>query len=299
MSYPAYHGVQDWGEMMVKIKSFVVLLIILALAFAQAVGFARRAEKVDDERIAWLTGNLIAHRGMFSEEENIPENTIPAFARAIEHGHIIELDVAMTKDKEIVVFHDKKLKRLFGIDSYLADMNYEELQELKFASSEEKIPLFSEVLAFVNGQVPLLIEIKNEGEVGEMESLVYDQLREYKGEYAVQSFNPFTLAWFRKNAPEVLRGQLSGSFIVSDYEVEYAGTTRLPWHKRFLLSNLLLNFASRPNFIAYEINNTDIKALKNVKKLGVPLLGWTVRDRAEYERVKDICDNFITEIYDL
>jgi len=65
------------------------------------------------------------------------------------------------------------------------------------------------------------------------------------------------------------------------------------------LSNLLLNFASRPNFIAYEINNTEIKTLQNLKKLGVPLLGWTVRERAEYERVKDICDNFITEIYDL
>jgi len=285
--------------MMVRIKYFAVLLIILALAFSQAVGFARKAERVDDERIAWLTGTLIAHRGMFSEEENIPENTLPAFARAIEHGFIIELDVAMTKDKEIVVFHDKKLSRLLGIDAYLADMDYEELRELKITGSEERIPLFSEVLNFVDGRVPLLIEIKNEGKVGEMESLVYDQLKEYKGKYAVQSFNPFTLAWFRKNAPEVLRGQLSGSFLVSDHEVESAGTTRLPWPLRFLLSNLLLNFASRPNFIAYEINNTEIKTLQNLKKLGVPLLGWTVRERAEYERVKDICDNFITEIYDL
>ncbi|MGI6575176.1 MAG: glycerophosphodiester phosphodiesterase family protein [bacterium] len=236
---------------------------------------------------------------MFSDEENIPENTIPAFARALENGYIIELDVAMTKDKEIVVFHDKKLKRLFGIDSYLADMSYEELQALKFADSEETIPLFSQVLTFINGKVPLLVEIKNEGNVGEMESLVYDLLQGYEGEYAIQSFNPFTVAWFKKNAPHVLRGQLSGSFIVSDYEVEYAGTSRLPWYKRFLLSNLLLNFASRPNFIAYEINNTDIKTLKNLKKLGVPILGWTVRERAEYEKIKDVCDNYITEIFDL
>lgn len=284
---------------MVKMKWFIVALIVLVLVFLQVVGFARRAERVAEEETAWLTSTLIAHRGMFSEEENIPENTLPAFARAMEHGYIIELDVAMTKDKKIVVFHDKKLKRLFGIDAYLADMDYEELRELKIAGSEEGIPLFSEVLALVDGQVPLLVEIKNEGEVGVMESLLYEELRGYKGKYAVQSFNPFTLAWFRNNAPEVLRGQLAGNFIVSDYEVEYAGTTRLPWHKRFLLSNLLLNFTSRPNFIAYEINNINLKTLKNLKKLGVPVLGWTVRDRAEYERVKDICDNFITEIYDL
>ena len=98
----------------------------LVLVFLQVVGFARRAERVAEEETAWLTSTLIAHRGMFSEEENIPENTLPAFARAMEHGYIIELDVAMTKDKKIVVFHDKKLKRLF--DRCLpGDMDYEEL----------------------------------------------------------------------------------------------------------------------------------------------------------------------------
>ena len=126
---------------MEKMKWFIVALIVLVLVFLQVVGFARRAERVAEEETAWLTSTLIAHRGMFSEEENIPENTLPAFARAMEHGYIIELDVAMTKDKKIVVFHDKKLKRLFGIDAYLADMDYEELRELKIAGSEEGIPL--------------------------------------------------------------------------------------------------------------------------------------------------------------
>ncbi|NLY43165.1 MAG: glycerophosphodiester phosphodiesterase [Clostridiaceae bacterium] len=236
---------------------------------------------------------------MHDEKESIPENTISAFARAIEKGYIIELDVSMTKDKRLVVFHDKKLKRLFGIDSYLMDMNYEDLQKLEFPNSKGKIPLFRDVLDFVNGRVPLIIEIKNEGKVGEMESMVYEELKGYPGQYAVQSFNPFTLSWFRKNAPDVLRGQLSGSFIVSDYEAEYAGTTRLPWYKRFILSNLLLNFESRPHFIAYEINNTDVKTFKKLRKLKVPVLGWTVREIAEYEKVKDVCDNFITEIFEL
>jgi glycerophosphoryl diester phosphodiesterase len=147
--------------------------------------------------------------------------------------------------------------------------------------------------------VPLIIEIKNEGEVGRMESSVYDLLKRYQGRYAIQSFNPYTVKWFRKNAPGVLRGQLSGSFIVSDDDVEYAGTSRLPWHKRFLLSHLLLNFISRPNFIAYEIEHSDRGTFKSLKKLGVPVLAWTVRDKAEYQMLKDICDNFIVDTFDI
>lgn len=101
-----------------------------------------------------------------------------------------------------------------------------------------------------------------------------------------------------QECPEVLRGQLVGSFIVSDYDVEYAGTTRLPWYKRVLLSNLLLNFTSRPHFIAYEVENVPIKTFASIKKLGVPILGWTIRDKDDYEKVKNYCDNIIVEIYE-
>ncbi|NLM36971.1 MAG: hypothetical protein GX202_02450 [Firmicutes bacterium] len=143
--------------------------------------------------------------------------------------------------------------------------------------------------------MPLYIEVKNEGKVGEMERLLYEELQGYQGPYAIMSFNPFTLQWFRKNAPEVLRGQLAGSFIVSDYEVEYAGTTRLPWYKKILLENLFLNFISRPHFVVYEINNTTPTRLERLKKLGVPLLGWTVKSKAEYEASKGKFDNLIVD----
>lgn len=85
---------------------------------------------------------------------------------------------------------------------------------------------------------------------------------------------------------------------MSDYDVEYAGTTRLPWYKRVLLSNLLLNFTSRPHFIAYEVENVPIKTFASIKKLGVPILGWTIRDKDDYEKVKNYCDNIIVEIYE-
>jgi glycerophosphoryl diester phosphodiesterase len=252
-------------------------------------------EVSDDTDRAWLQSTLIAHRGLHDGNHNIPENSMPAFKGAMEKGYIIELDVAMTKDKQLVVYHDKKLRRGLGLDHDLHDLSYAELSKYKLFSSAETIPLFHEVLAFVDGKVPLLIEIKNEGKVGKMESLLYEELKAYQGQYAIQSFNPYTLKWFRKNAPEVFRGQLAGNFVVSDYDVESAGTTRLPWYKRFLLKNMLLNFESRPHFISYEVNNTSDARLKAIKRLGVPLLGWTVKSQAEYDKFKTKLNNLIVD----
>lgn len=269
-----------------------IIVIVLIAAGASLVGYARATTPVDAERTAWLESTLIAHRGIH-DNQTLPENSISAFAATIENGNPIELDVALTKDGQMVVFHDKKLKRLFGVDIWLQDITYEELSKYTFENTSETVSLFSEVLSFVDGRVPLLVEIKNEGEVGVLESMVYDQLRTYEGEFAIQSFNPFSVKWFRDNAPEVVRGQLAGSFIVSDYEVEYQGTSRLPWYKSFLLSNLLLNFASKPNFIAYETENVKTGTLKGLQKFDVPVLGWTIDSQAEYDSVKTYFDNFI------
>ncbi|MEQ8199614.1 MAG: glycerophosphodiester phosphodiesterase family protein [Clostridiaceae bacterium] len=284
---------------MKKRKSIILVIILSVLAIGGFVltGYARSAEPVDGQRTAWLTSTLIAHRGI--HDEKIPENSISAFKGAVEKGHPIELDVCLTKDNQLVVFHDKKLKRLFGIDEYLKDITYEDLSKVKFSNSNETVPLFSEVLSFVNGKVPLLIEIKNEGDVGELESMTYAQLQNYQGQYAVQSFNPYSVKWFRENAPEVLRGQLSGSFDVSDYDVEYAGTSRLPWYKKLILSNMLLDFESKPQFIAYEIKDTSQGTLKGLRKLGVPVLGWTIDSKDEYQQVKDDYDNFIVNTVDI
>jgi glycerophosphoryl diester phosphodiesterase len=282
-----------------RLAILAVAAAIIAIAGYLLVGFARAAEPADKSRAAWLTSTLIAHRGIHDNDGGLIENSMSAFAAAAEKGYAIELDVQLTKDNKLVVFHDKKLKRMFGIDGNLGDLTYAELSELKLAGSTESIPLFSDVLKMVDGRVPILIEIKNEGEVGTLESVLYGELKSYSGQYAVQSFNPFSLKWFRDNAPEVLRGQLSGSFEITDYDVEYAGTTRLPDYKKFLLSNLLLDFESRPNFIAYETEHVDVSDLKNLRSLKVPVLGWVIDDEAEYLSVKDYFDNFIVNTVDV
>lgn len=275
----------------------IVIGILMGGVFAGA-GWARKVDVLDYTRTAWLESDMITHRGLH-DNQAIPENSLTAFKKSVENGYIIELDVQLTADNQLVVFHDKKLKRIFGQEGYLKDTTYAELMRLKILDSAEVVPTFKQVLETVDGAVPILIEIKNEGQVGPTESLIYAELKDYQGHYAVQSFNPYSLQWYRDNAPEVLRGQLSGSFIITDYEADYAGTTRLPWYKRVLLSNLLLNFTSKPNFISYETENVDDDTLAGLRELDVPLLGWVIDDQAEYDRVKPYFDNFIVNTVDL
>ena len=184
----------------------------------------------------------IAHRGFF-DNEDVPENSIPAFLAAVEHGYGIELDVRLTKDGQTVVFHDATLLRVCGVAKKVSECTYEELRSYALIGSNERIPLFSEVLKVVDGKVPLIVEIKaSEGYVRTTEK-VAEELDGYKGRYCIESFNPLVVRWFRKHRPQVIRGQLS-----TNYFKDRMGKTVID---RFVMTNLLFNFWSRPDFIAY------------------------------------------------
>lgn len=155
-------------------------------------------------------GKYIAHRGLHSEL--VPENSLTAFRLAVEKCLSIELDVRLTKDCRIVVFHDNDLMRMCGIEGKVFDYTYEQLSAFKLKNSDEKIPLLSEVLKIVDGKVPLLIELKGGAPFGELESRVDHMMKKYKGEFAVQSFNPFSVMWFRFHSPKVTRGQLVSKY---------------------------------------------------------------------------------------
>ena len=231
----------------------------------------------------FLLNKYIAHRGLHNKEN--PENTIGAYKRAIEQGYAIELDVQLLLDGTVVVIHDNSLNRLCGIDKYLSNCTYEEIKELKILDSEFGIPTLQEVLKFVDGKTQLLIEIKNTLKVGELESKTYDILKDYNGEYAIQSFNPFSLEWFKKNAPNVLRGQLSSFFKGEN----------LSWYKKALLKRLKLNKISSPHFISY---NAEDLPNKYVKRCNLPVLAWTIKSQEEYMKVIKYCDNIIFENFE-
>lgn len=231
---------------------------------------------------SWLVTMPIAHRGL--HDESCPENSLASFDKAIKNRYAIELDVRALADGTIVVFHDETLGRMTGQDGYLANLKYDDIRDLTLGKSKEHIPTFAQTLAHVNGKTPLLIEIKNMGKVGEFEKNLYKLLSEYKGEFAVQSFNPYSLEWFKNNAPHVRRGQLSS----------FMKNSGLSFFKRFALKRMKLNKkVSEPNFIAYCTTDLPNRFVRQYKDL--PLLAWCVRTDEEYDRVKKHCDNIIFE----
>ena len=167
----------------------------------------------------WLTDVYVAHRGLFDNGNGIPENSIPAFEKAAENGFGIETDVQMSKDGVLVVFHDDTLKRMTDAEGKrseerrvgkecLTDYTFDELRKMRLANTDCVIPTFQEFLQAANG-VNLVVEIKTHDDIGEVERKTYEALKGYKGNYCVESFNPFIIRWFKKNAPSVIRGTLS------------------------------------------------------------------------------------------
>lgn len=224
-----------------------------------------------------------AHRGLFDNETDAPENSLRAFAKAVNAGYGIELDVQLSKDDVPVVFHDATLERMCGVKGNVWDFTYDELQELTLAKSGERIPKFEEVLNLVDGKVPLIVEYKLDRVQTKVCELGNKLLKQYKGAYCIESFHPLAVKWYRKNRPDVLRGQLSMNF-----KEEYKA------HKEYIfLTYLLTNVATRPDFIAYQHSDASNISRKICRVLGALSVTWTIKNQKQYEAVKDEFDLFI------
>ena len=216
---------------------------------------------------------VAAHRGLSSD---YPENTMAAFRAAIAVGvDQIETDIRVSKDGELVLIHDATVDRTTNGHGRVDEMTFAELRTLRLSGTEHGIPTLREVLAAVDGKVPLLVELKGENISTSVCGPVDEILREYRGAYLIESFNPLLLRWYRKNHPEVLRGQLT-----TDLAGSMGKTLR-----NHLLDSLLLNVVTRPDFLAYDI--------RCPKRLPVRLCTgffhaarfvWTIRDKEEYRR---------------
>ena len=239
----------------------------------------------------WLVTKPIAHRGFWSAD--IPENSLAACESAITKGYAIELDLRQLDDGTVVVFHDESLSRMTGKDGYVSALKKSELKNYPLINSNnnpQHIPTLEEVLKFVDGRVPVLIEIKNSGKAGIFEQAVIDILVNYTGEIAIQSFNPYSLGYFVEHAPHILRGQLSSYF----RHVKEIGAI-----KRAVLKRLKLNDVSKPDFIAYEWKFLPNKYVKKyVKNHNIPVISWTIKSNAEMEAVRAHCDNLIFERFE-
>ena len=268
-------------------KIIIILSIALALLFA-IVGFynfATAGEAISEDKISWIKETPIAHRGLHTKD--IPENSLSAFENALKNNYAIELDVQFTKDKEVVVFHDENLKRMTNDTRNIEDVNYDELKNLRLGNTNEIIPTLEEVLELVDSKVAILIEIKDCKDYIELSEKTYEILKGYEGNYAIQSFNPFILEWYKNNASEVIRGQLSGTFT--------EGSESLNSFEKFVLKNMLLNFKSKPNYIGYELEGIPKSKLESLRKKGVPIIVWTVKNKEDMEKAYKYSDNITFE----
>ncbi|WP_052050533.1 glycerophosphodiester phosphodiesterase family protein [Leptolyngbya sp. KIOST-1] len=223
----------------------------------------------------WITTRPIAHRGLH-QGTAVPENSLAAFEAAIAAQHPIELDVQLLADGHLAVFHDRDLKRLTGKKARLADQTLGSLEQFRLYNTDQTVPSLAAALACVAGRVPLLIEIKNEKKVGPPEQALMKTLVDYRGEFAVQSFNPRSLQWFKRYAPEIVRGQLASK------------------PQKFLRSHLLLTWASAPHFISYNVKALPTLATTLARhRFHRPLLAWTVRSQADCDRAIQYADNYI------
>lgn len=241
------------------------------------------------ERTAFIDHyRQVAHRGLHDRELGIPENSLPAFARAVEQGKAIELDLHATADNRLVVLHDFQLKRMTGVPGIVEEWTLEDLRKLRLQGTDAQIPTLDEVLELVNGRVPLLLEIKSErlGEVGRLEPVLMKRLASYPGEFILEAFNPEVLVWLHRHAPQYIRGQLGN---LDDENRQF----------KFYSRHLMFNPLSRPDFIAFDIQKIDYKLRLACKKHGLPLLGWTIRTEAELKKADRLCDGVIYEHLEL
>ena len=247
---------------------------------------AKRSEADKQKFMHWN----YAHRGLYTKDQSIPENSLAAFRRAAEKGYGVELDVQLSDDGQVMVFHDDNLKRMCGKDEKIWNLTFDELRELNLADTDEKIPLFSEVLQVLkDNEGPLIVELKNGPRNDELCMKTALLLQDYPGTFCIESFNPFIVNWFRGQIPEIFRGQLASG---------YESYSRYPKFFAKMLYAGRFSFINKPDFIAYNHQYPIPKHIQKLRKKGALLVAWTSRDPEQAEEVQNNFDAVIFEHYE-
>ncbi len=264
-------------EIFVFTLTGVILVLFCLYLFLIAPKFKKK--KFDLPEVGY------AHRGLWNEER--PENSMAAFAAAVERGYGIETDVRLTKDGIPVLFHDDTLLRMCKDSRKVSDCTYAELSALRLAGSDQKIPTFEEFLELAGGRVPLLIELKGEELSTELCDRIAPMLDPLGNKVVVESFNPILLHKMKKLRPDLPRGQLVTALVSQNYPGNIL--------RNAALSCMLLNFLSRPDFIAYDKSFPNGFSIKLCTKLfGAGAFIWTVKGKEELVALegKKICPIF-------
>ena len=264
----------------------LIILILLLLAYAEMI-----RPNLPRRDITPLLGVDYAHRGLWNAAR--PENSLAAFRAAADKGYGIELDVHRTRDGALVVHHDDSLRRMTSVDKRIAQSTLAEVRDCHLPNGEP-IPTLDEVLETVAGRVPLIVEVKVEdGNHAELSRAVFERMQRYAGPWCMESFCPRAVGWFRRHAPEVIRGQLA---------FDHAGrgkSVRL-FLRNLGIASMLQNTLSRPDFIAFDAKSVKWHSLPiHLLRLMRPwFVAWTVRSQADMDKLRGKWDLQIFEQFE-
>lgn len=185
----------------------------------------------------------------------------------------------LMKDGHLAVIHDASLLRTAGADVLVEDLTAEELKNYRLEGTEHHIPLLEEVLPIFAGKAPLIVELKAEqGNAEALAAAACKLLDKHHVTYCIESFDPRCLMWLWANRPDMVRGQLSENFR------RHGDAQDLPGVVRWVLSSLLLNARTRPDFIAYRFEDRKCLSLRLCRGLyGAQEFSWTIRSRADMD----------------
>lgn len=233
----------------------------------------------------WLVSKPIAHRGLHDKSKNIIENSLSAIKEAIKHNLPVEIDINLGKNGSIAVFHDSNLKRLCGVDIDIKEVPASDFKKYKLLNSQDTIISLEEALEEINGQVPILIEIKNFTMFKVLEENLIRIISDYRGQFAIQSFNPLSVNYVKSRKREWLCGQLIGN--LEDEEFFF------PFDYLFYLFAKYNSY--KLDFCAINIDALDEAKLKNLRNKKITVLAWTIRNISQLEKARKLADNIIFE----
>ena len=231
----------------------------------------------------FLKTPLIAHRGLFELGTEREENTLAAINAAVEAGFGVEIDVRITADDLIVVFHDETLDRMTDATGHVGRFGLQLIRKHKVGASGMPIPTLSEALEVIQGKVPLFVEIKSSPTIDIQKTCagVRHCFEGYPGPVAIMSFDPRIIAWFKKYMPSYARGWVIGREALLSIK-ERAMSKYAIWK-------------TTPDFLACDINLLPNSLTSNWSSRGNPLLTWTVRTEEHKQIARMYTDGMIFE----
>lgn len=213
----------------------------------------------------------ITHRGYF-DNINIPENSIEAFKKSIAYQYCIECDVVMSKDHEVIVFHDNDLNRMANLDLKVSELSSQELKKVNLLNTQLTIPTLDEILYSINAKTPLMIEIKK-GSHPKIEERIIEIIRSYDGPICLKAFEIDSIKWIKENAPYIKYGLIGSNLDLS-------------------IDNLI---ELGIDFLSYDINFINDPIVKLAQNNGIPVVTWTINTEEKYKKAKKLADNIIFE----